>query len=136
MKTPLFSTLVIALILALLPENGMAKIGRGAPIEQARHHLEKAHSLLTKSEEGATLKKKEKPVIPTVISLLSDAEMSLHEAKNNKGSNTPVALKLIADAKAELDAAKGGKESEHFAKADDLIMDALKHVIQAIHVKK
>jgi hypothetical protein len=45
-----------------------------------------------------------------------------------------VALKLVADAKSELEAAKGGQEEAHLSKADELIQDALKHVIQAIRV--
>lgn len=123
------------LLLSLISSLSAKKPGRHSPIEEARDHLEKAHSLITMKEEGGgTGKKRGKANIPNIINVLTDAELRLSEAKNNKGSNTDVALKFIADAKSELEAAKAGSEAEHLQKAEKAIDEALKRVMQGIRV--
>ena len=104
------------------------------PIQKARTHLENARSLLTQKEEGGG-KRKRKATIPNVINALNDAEVSLQEARNNKGTTLNAALKFIAEAKAELEAAKAGAEAEHLNKAQKAIDEALKRVLQGIHAK-
>jgi hypothetical protein len=133
MNTPLFNSTVVVLLVAFFTCSAVAAHKKNDPIEQARHHLERAHDLINKKEGGAVAKKGKKD-IPNIINVLGEAETSLAETKNNKGSNTSVSLKLIADAKAELEAAKGGQEEAHLSKADEDIQDALKHVMQAIRV--
>lgn len=96
------------------------------PIQEARQHLERAQSLITKKEAGGKAK------IPAIITALSAAETSLAEAKNNKGSALPVAIKLTGEAKAEVEAAKGDASGEHLKKAEELIQNALKHVMLGI----
>ena len=133
MKTPRFNSTFITLLMALFTCGAASAHKKSDPVEQARFHLERAHDLLNKKEDGA-VSKKGKTDIPNIINVLEKAETSLNETKNNKGSNTPVALKLIADAKAELEAAKGGQQDAHLSKADADIQDALKHVMQAVRI--
>src|SRR4051794_19722846 len=127
--------IVIAVLASFAGALCAKKPGPHSPIEEARDHLEHAHSMLTAKEEGAGGKKKRKKVsIPGIINVLSNAETSLAEAKNNKGTNTNVALKNIADAKTELEASKSGDEEAHLQKAEAAIDEALKHVMEAIRV--
>ena len=106
------------------------------PIQKARHDLERAHSMLTaQSEGGKGGIGKNKATLPNIVAALSDAEVSLNGANNNKGTNLNVALKFIAEAKAELEAAKGGGD-EHLDKAQKAIEEALKRVMQGIKHKK
>src|SRR4051812_30817402 len=101
---------------ALISGGLMAKGKKAtAPIEEARAQLEKAHNLIVKKEEGASGKGKKKATIPNIVVALSSAETHLTEAKNNKGSNSPVALDLIASAKVELEAARDEKGEEHLS---------------------
>jgi hypothetical protein len=134
MKTSLFNSCFVALFMACFAvSTATAAHKKSDPIEQARHHLEQAHNLLTKKEEGVAAKKGAD--ISSIISVLIEAETSLNDTKNNKGSNISVALKLVGDAKAELESAKGGgQEDAHLSKADGIVQDALKHVMQAVRV--
>ena len=134
MKTRLFITLAVLSCFAVTLS--AKKPGPHSPIEEAKDHLEHAHSLLTAKEEGAGgggKKKKRKASIPNIINALNNAEVSLTEAKNNKGTNTSVALKFIAEAKTELEAAIGD-EGDHLPKAEKAIDEALKRVMEAIRV--
>ena len=104
------------------------------PIQEARQHLERAHTLLVKKEEG-DVGKKAMPKYGNIVAALSAAEVSLNEVKKNKGSNTNVALKFTAEAKAEVDLAKDGG-SDHLDKAQTAIEQALKRVMQSIEINQ
>ena len=125
--------IVLAAALSLIGIDS-ASAGAKYPIQQARAHLEHAHSLLTAKEEGGGGKKgkKGKATIPDIINALNNAEVSLGEAKKSNGTNTNVALKFIADAKTELETAKGG-EGDHLEKAEKAVNEALKRVMVVIH---
>ncbi|WP_395743647.1 hypothetical protein [Prosthecobacter sp.] len=104
------------------------------PVQEARNHLEHAIGLLNKKEEGAG--KKRKTSIPNIISVLSNTETRLNEVKKNKGTNVNAALEFVATAKTELEAAKSGSESEHLAKAEAALQEALKRVRKMAQINK
>lgn len=129
MKTPLL------IALATLASFGTVLAAAPYPIQKARAHLERAHNLLANREAngGGNKGNEDKAKFPNIVAALSDAELSLSEVKDNKGTNTNVALKYIAEAKSELDAAKDG-QGDHLQKAQTAIQEALKRVMQSIAI--
>jgi hypothetical protein len=99
------------------------------PFKKACNDLERAHSIVTALQEGGKGGiGKSKATLPNLVTALSDAEVSLNEAKEGKGTNRNVALHFIAQAKKTLEAAQGRASSDQLADVKQAIKEALKRV--------
>lgn len=125
----------LLIALAIIASAGSA-LAAPYPIQQARKHLERAHSMVTDLLSGGKGGiGKNKANLSNLVTALSDAELSLAAVKDGKGTNVNVALKFIGEAKTELAGAKEGS-TEHLAEAQKSIGEALKRVMQAIEVNQ